>query len=75
MTLMHEPLRKLVSQTLFKIIQNQLVAAGVASDAISANDVYKALVDPPNIDLGHLAFGCFITAKNLKKGPPVVAQL
>ncbi len=75
MTLMHEPLRKLVSQTLIKLIQTQLVAAGVAEDAMSAGDVYKALVEPPNTDLGHLAFGCFITAKNLKKGPPVVAQL
>ena len=72
---MHEPLRKLVSQTLIKLIQTQLVAAGVAEDAMSAGDVYKALVEPPNTDLGHLAFGCFITAKNLKKGPPVVAQL
>lgn len=75
MTLMHEPLRKLVSQTLIKLIQTQLSAAGVAEDAMSAGDVYKALVEPPNTDLGHLAFGCFITAKNLKKGPPVVAQL
>lgn len=75
MTLMHEPLRKLVSQTLIKLIQTQLVAAGVAEDTMNAGDVYKALVEPPNTDLGHLAFGCFITAKNLKKAPPVVAQL
>lgn len=75
MTLLHEPLRKLVSQTLITLIQTQLEAAAVAKDAMSVADVYKALVDPPNADLGHLAFGCFITAKSLKKGPPVVAQL
>jgi arginyl-tRNA synthetase len=75
MTLMHEPLRKLVSQTLITLIQAQLEAAGVAKDSMNDMDVYKALVEPPNTDLGHLAFGCFITAKNLKKGPPQVSQL
>ena len=75
MTLMHEPLRKLVSQSLITLIQAQLEAGGVAKDAMSVGDVYKALVDAPNVELGHLAFGCFITAKNLKKGPPIVAQL
>lgn len=75
MTLLHEPLRKLVSQSLITLIQTQLEASGVAKDAMSVVDVYKALVEPPNTDLGHLTFGCFITAKNLKKGPPVVAQL
>lgn len=75
MTLQHEPLRKLVSDSLITLIQAQLEAGGIAKDAISVGDVYKALVDPPNAELGHLAFGCFITAKNLKKGPPVVAQL
>lgn len=75
MTLQHEPLRKLVSQTLITLIQAQLEAGGVAKDAMGVADVYKALVDAPNTELGHLAFGCFITAKNLKKGPPVVAQL
>ena len=75
MTLLHEPLRKLISQSLITLIQAQLEAGGVSKDAMSVHDVYKALVEPPNTDLGHLAFGCFITAKNLKKGPPVIAQL
>lgn len=75
MTLLHEPLRKLVSQTLITLIQTQLEVAGVAKDSMSVVDVYKALVEPPNTDLGHLAFGCFITAKNLKKGPPQISQL
>ena len=75
MTILHEPLRKLISQSLVTIIQKQLELSGVAKDLMNAADVYKALVEPPNLDLGHLAFGCFITAKNLKKAPPVVAQL
>lgn len=74
MMIMHEPLRKFTSELLFKIIQLHLAQAGVAHDAVKLDDIYKALVEPPNLDLGHLAFGCFITAKHLKKAPPVVAQ-
>lgn len=73
---MHEPVRKLVAQILFPHIQKQLEALGQGSGAVmQLADVYKALVEPPNPHLGQLAFGCFITAKYLKKAPPQVATI
>jgi len=72
---MHEPLRKLISEPLYNLIQDQLKSAGQDSQLMSLADVYKALVEPPNTDMGHLAFGCFIAAKHLKKAPPQVGQI
>lgn len=58
----------------------RLLATGLIAEAIkkidaslSDNEIYKALVNPPQSHLGDLAFGCFILAKNLKKSPPQVA--
>lgn len=65
-TLMHEPLRyglvKPLSQALVKI------GAGVSEE-----EVYGAFSEPPNAEMGHLAFACFIFAKALKKSPAAVA--
>lgn len=65
-SLLHDPLR-------FKLVQSlqpALQSLGVES---SHEEIYKALVDAPNVELGHLAFGCFIFAKVLKKSPALVA--
>jgi len=43
---------------------------GVLTEA----ELSEQFVEPPNLDLGDLAFGCFILAKNLKKAPPALAQ-
>lgn len=64
---MHEPLRLSLTES----FEAALIKMGVQ---VSREDIYKALVEPPNSDLGHLAFGCFIFAKELKKSPAVVAQ-
>lgn len=37
-------------------------------------NVYKTLVEPPNLELAHLAFGCFIVSKELKKSPALVSS-
>src|SRR3989338_210831 len=66
MNLMHDPLRILVSKSLF----NAISTLGVS---LEKAEIYNQLVEPPNTDLGHLAFGCFILAKNLKKAPPMAA--
>ncbi len=45
--------------------------------AIAGTDIaviYQALVQPPNPDMGDLAFGCFQLAKEQKKAPPVIAK-
>jgi arginyl-tRNA synthetase len=65
-SLMHEPLRL----SLTKPLQEALAKLGLE---VEPQDIYKALVDAPNVDMGHLAFGCFIFAKSLKKSPAIVA--
>ena len=64
--LMHEPLRL----SLTKDFENAFDKLGIQ---VSRESIYKALVEPPNTEMGHLAFGCFIFAKELKKSPVVVA--
>ena len=66
-TLMHEPLRLSLTSP-FKAGLEKL---GVQ---VTNEEIYNALVQPPNEDMGHLAFGCFIFAKSLKKSPAVVAS-
>lgn len=41
---------------------------------LKLEDVYDSLVDPPQSDLGDLAFGCFQLAKQFKKAPAQIAQ-
>lgn len=66
-TLLHEPLRLSLTQPIMKAL------ASIQAQATEA-EIYNALVEPPNPDMGHLAFGCFIFAKALKKSPAIVAQ-
>lgn len=65
--LIQDPLRKALAEKLFQAVQK-------LSPEISFDEIYASLVLPPNPDMGHVAFGCFILAKKLKKAPPVVAQ-
>lgn len=65
--LMHEPLRF----SLLPALEAALKKLGVET---RAEDIYQALVEPPNADMGHLALGCFIFAKALKKSPAAVAN-
>jgi arginyl-tRNA synthetase len=66
-TLLHEPLRLSLTQPILKAL------GSIQAQATEA-EIYNALVEPPNPEMGHLAFGCFIFAKALKKSPAVVAQ-
>ncbi|MBC7421808.1 MAG: arginine--tRNA ligase [Bdellovibrio sp.] len=66
-TLMHEPLRVSLTEPLAKA----LTGLGVT---LTSEEIYNALVEPPNAEMGHLAFGCFIAAKTLKKSPASVAN-
>jgi arginyl-tRNA synthetase len=63
MRTLHDSLRKYVSE----LISQKMEAV------VSVSEVYDALVEPPNPDLGDLAFGCFPLAKALKKGPPQIS--
>lgn len=66
-TLLHEPLRLSLTQPILKALEKIQAQA-------TQTEIYNALVEPPNPEMGHLAFGCFIFAKALKKSPAVVAQ-
>lgn len=72
MNLLHEPLRLSLMKPLNAAIQQVLKAAN-AEVQVTESEIYNQLVEPPNTDLGHLAFGCFILAKAMKKAPPAVA--
>ncbi len=66
MILNFEPLRNKLAEPLLAAIEK----CGVTS---CSDEVYKFLVEPPNPDMGHLAFGCFVVAKGLKKAPAQAA--
>lgn len=62
----HDAVRLLATQKISEAIQKM-------GQNLSDDEIYKALVEPPQSDMGDLAFGCFTLAKALKKGPPQIA--
>ncbi len=64
MRTLHDSLRKYVSELISQKMEG----------VVAVSEVYDFLVEPPNPDLGDLAFGCFPLAKALKKGPPQIAN-
>lgn len=40
---------------------------------LTLEEAYSAIVEPPQFEMGHFAFGCFRLAKTMKKAPPVIA--
>jgi arginyl-tRNA synthetase len=66
MILNFEPLRNKLAGPLLAAIEK----CGVAT---TLDEVYKFLVEPPNPEMGHLAFGCFVVSKGLKKAPAQAA--
>lgn len=65
--LMHEPLRLSLAEPLKAVLEKMGIT-------VTNEDIYTALVEPPNPEMGHLAFGCFLFAKTLKKSPASVAS-
>ncbi|KYG65277.1 arginine--tRNA ligase [Bdellovibrio bacteriovorus] len=62
----HDSIRLLATKKISEAIQKM-------GQSLSEDEIYKALVEPPQSDMGDLAFGCFTLAKALKKGPPQIA--
>ncbi|WP_373999703.1 arginine--tRNA ligase [Bdellovibrio bacteriovorus] len=62
----HDSIRLLATKKISEAIQKM-------GQSLSEEEIYKALVEPPQSDMGDLAFGCFTLAKALKKGPPQIA--
>jgi arginyl-tRNA synthetase len=57
-----------------KVVEKLSSALQKLTPEFTSEEIYSSLVLPPNPDLGHLAFGCFILAKKLKKPPQTLAQ-
>ncbi len=64
--MMHEKVRVKLSELI-------VLAFKKIDITVEAGNVYKTLVEPPNLELAHLAFGCFIVSKELKKSPAAVS--
>lgn len=58
-----------------RLLATQKIAAAITKmgQSLSEDEIYKALVEPPQSDMGDLAFGCFTLAKALRKGPPQIS--
>ena len=67
MRTMYDPLRKQVAQAIESVLPEAWV------DRLTLDELSQALVEPPNPEMGDLAFGCFQMAKALRKGPPQIA--
>ncbi len=63
MRTLFDPIKKYLAE------QIHLACAGQTT----VTDIVEQLMDPPNPELGDLAFGCFTLAKILRKGPPQIA--
>lgn len=51
----------------------EAIVAAVQPTPMTLDEAYNALVEPPQPEMGDLAFGCFILSKQLKKSPAQVA--
>ena len=64
--MMHEKVRVKLSELIALAFEKMEITVETAS-------VYKTLVEPPNLELAHLALGCFLVSKELKKSPALVS--
>lgn len=62
----HDSIRLLATKKILQALEKLNLQA-------TEDEIYKALVEPPQSDLGDLAFGCFLLAKALKKAPPAIS--
>lgn len=67
MRTLYDPIRKALAELIQPAVQS------LGGD-LTLEQVFDLLVEPPNSEMGDLAFGAFPLAKALKKGPPVIAK-
>ncbi len=70
MRINHDPIRLHISEQLLQALQKTYPQA-----AVGISELYQALLEPPNPEMGDLAFGCFVLSKLLKTAPALVAKL
>jgi len=74
MKLNHDPIRLHLSQVILKALTKGTGQLPAPLAEIKLQDIYQALVEPPNLEMGDLAFGCFVLSKLLKTGPALLAK-
>lgn len=65
---LHDPIRMHLTSVLSGALRSLSPDSNLENETI-----YQALVEPPNREMGHLAYGCFALAKALRKGPPQIS--
>jgi arginyl-tRNA synthetase len=66
---LHDPLRKQIAENILAALKT------MGCDPVpSMQELVLQLVEPPQVSMGDLAFGCFMLAKALKKSPAIMAQ-
>lgn len=72
MDMLHNEISKDLGTLIFEATQS--MGHEPKSLGLSIFDLYRQINEAPNLDLGHFSFGCFLLAKALKKGPPMIAK-
>ncbi|MDZ4660234.1 MAG: arginine--tRNA ligase [Pseudomonadota bacterium] len=65
MRLLHNPVKIHIAEIIHPLLPE---------NSATIKQVYENLVEPPNPEMGHLAFGCFQLAKLLRQGPPQISK-
>lgn len=69
MTSMHNLILAQISDEIVKTLKELY-----PSEEFDRKNLYSLITSPPNLEMGHFAFACFIVAKQLKTAPPKIAQ-
>ncbi len=68
-TLMHDQVRSALAER----IEKALKSVAPDTQVMTTAQIHDALVEPPNPEMGDLAFGVFPLAKALRMGPPQIS--
>lgn len=75
MKTLFDPARRRLAEMISPVLQQmQAGASGAGASSPGLTEIFNQLVEPPNSDMGDLAYGVFPLAKALKKAPPLIAQ-
>lgn len=70
MTLAHNLVIKEISEQIFKTLKDIF-----EQEVFDVQNIASLISSPPNLEMGHFAFPCFMLAKQLKSAPPKIAQI
>lgn len=72
MFIMHDKIKLEIANSIYEAISH--CYSHESADKLGIHGIYEAIVSPPNLNMGHLAFGLFVLAKETKKSPAQIAQ-